>query len=210
MTSLRDLSAVSLAAAFLLLASALPADAQKPPSSPPPANFVLHAAPKPIPAVAFEDGQGRKRNLSEFRGKVVLLNIWATWCSPCRREMPLLDRLQSQLGGAGFEVLALSIDRAGIEPVRKFYSDTDLRNLAIYVDTSGKAPRELGTFGVPATLLIDREGRELGRLTGPAEWDAPDFVEFLKSIVARQHAGPPAIEETTGNAARSINGGKVL
>jgi len=168
-----------LAGVLLLVAAALPTHAQELPK-----NFVLHAAPKPIPAVGFDDDQGRPRSLADFRGKVVLLNIWATWCPPCRREMPSLDRLQSTLGGPDFEVAALSIDRAGIEVVRKFYAETGIRNLAIYIDSSGKAPRELGTVGVPSTLLIDREGRELGRLAGAAEWDAPEMVAFIGRIVS--------------------------
>lgn len=151
-----------------------------------PKNFILHDAPKPIASIAFEDDQGRPRSLTEFKGKIVLLNIWATWCGPCRREMPSLDRLQGLLGGADFEVIALSIDRAGLEAVRKFYADVGLRNLAIHIDSSGKATRELATVGVPATLLIDRGGRELGRLVGPAEWDEPDIVAFLKHIIAQK------------------------
>jgi thiol-disulfide isomerase/thioredoxin len=168
-----------LAGVVLAVAAAPLTHAQEPPK-----NFVLHAAPKPIPAVSFDDDQGRRRSLADFRGKVVLLNIWATWCPPCRREMPSLDRLQSTLGGPDFEVAALSIDRAGIDVVRKFYAEVGIRNLAVYIDTSGKAPRELGTVGVPSTLLIDREGRELGRLAGPAEWDASEIVAFLSCIIS--------------------------
>ena len=155
-------------------------------TQPLPKNFILHEAPKPIASIAFEDDQGRPRSLAEFRGKIVLLNIWATWCGPCRREMPSLDRLQGLLGGADFEVVALSIDRAGLDPVRKFYKDVGIRNLAIYIDRSGKATRDLGTVGVPATLLIERDGRELGRLVGPAEWDEPDIVRFLKRFIERK------------------------
>ena len=168
-----------LAGVFLLVAAAPLTHAQEPPK-----NFVLHPTPKPIPAVSFDDDQGRPRSLADFRGKVVLLNIWATWCPPCRREMPSLDRLQSKLGGPDFEVAALSIDRAGIEVVRRFYAEIGIRNLAIYIDSSGKASRELGTVGVPSTLLIDREGRELGRLAGAAEWDAPEMVAFIGRVVS--------------------------
>jgi thiol-disulfide isomerase/thioredoxin len=170
-----------LLAAGLFLAEMAIASAQ-----PLPKNFILHEAPKPIASIAFEDGQGRPRSLAEFRGKIVLLNIWATWCGPCRREMPSLDRLQGLLGGSDFEVIALSIDHSGMETVRKFYADVEIRNMAIYIDSSGKATRELATVGVPATLLIDRTGRELGRLVGPAEWDEPDIVQFLKRIIAQK------------------------
>jgi len=172
---------IRLVGACVLVAGTQLATAQQPPK-----YFVTHEAPKSIATIAFEDGQGQPRSLADFQGKVVLLNIWATWCGPCRREMPSLDRLQGMLGGADFEVVALSIDRAGIEVVRKFYADVGIRDLTIYIDSSGKATRELGTVGVPATLLIDREGRELGRLVGPAEWDEPEIVQFLKRVVSQK------------------------
>lgn len=152
----------------------------------PPKNFVSHEELKPVPKITVEDEQGRARSLADLQGKVVLLNIWATWCGPCRREMPSLDRLQATLGGSEFEVVALSIDRTGVEAVRKFYTDVGIRNLAIHIDRSGSAARDLGAIGVPATILIDRQGREIGRLMGPAEWDEPGIVEFLKRLVAQK------------------------
>lgn len=170
-----------LLTAALFIAGAQIASAQSLPK-----NFVLHAAPKSVTPITFEDGHGRSRSLTEFRGKILILNIWATWCGPCRHEMPSLDRLQKKLGGSEFEVIALSIDRAGRELVRKFYADIGIRNLAIYVDSSGKATRELATIGVPATLLIDRNGREVGRLVGSAEWDEPDILQLLKRLIAQK------------------------
>src|SRR5262249_34528033 len=126
--------------------------------------------------------------LADFKGKVVLLNIWATWCGPCRKEMPALDRLQAALAGPDFEVVALSIDRGGMDAVRKFFADIGIRNLAMYLDSSGQALRTLSALGLPTTLLIDREGREIGRLIGPAEWDSPEMVEFVRCVVARSDA----------------------
>jgi thiol-disulfide isomerase/thioredoxin len=152
----------------------------------PPQNFVLRDAPGPVPELQFTDGEGRPGALADFRGKVVLLNVWATWCLPCRKEMPTLDRLQASLGGPDFEVVALSIDRGGVEVVRKFYAEIGIQHLAIHNDTSGKAGFALATAGLPTTLLIDRQGQELGRLIGPAEWDAPDMVAFLKSFTAQK------------------------
>ena len=153
------------------------------PASQLPRNFILHDAPKNIADIRFEDENGKAFALSDFPGKVVLLNIWATWCGPCRREMPSLDRLEAQLGGADFQVVPLSIDRAGVAVVRKFYTEVGLNVLPIYIDAAGSATRALATIGVPATLLIDREGRELGRLIGPAEWDDPAIVAFLRGII---------------------------
>jgi thiol-disulfide isomerase/thioredoxin len=153
----------------------------------PPKNVVQHGVPKTIAAISFEDSQGRSRSLADFKGKVVALNIWATWCGPCRAEMPALDRLQAALGGRDFEVVPVSIDRGGIDLVKKFYAEINIRNLAIYVDTSGQVMRTLGAIGVPTTLVIDRAGNEVGRITGPAEWDAPEIAEFLKPIIAKQN-----------------------
>jgi len=139
----------------------------------------LHAEPRPVAVAAFEDGQGRKRALAEFQGKVVLLNVWATWCAPCREEMPALDRLQQKLGGPGFEVLALSIDSGGAEAVKRFYDEIGIRSLAIYVDPSMRATAALGAVGVPTTLLLDAQGREIGRRAGPAQWDGPEAVRVI-------------------------------
>jgi thiol-disulfide isomerase/thioredoxin len=141
--------------------------------------------PTPGIAAATMSGasQGEAIGLADFRGKVVLLNIWATWCAPCRREMPTLERLQAELGGPDFEVVALSIDRKGISVVKEFYDELGLRELGMYVDTSAKASRELGALGVPTTLLIDREGNEIGRLLGPAEWDSPEMVDFIRGQI---------------------------
>lgn len=152
----------------------------------PPKNFTFSDAPTPVPVLQFADDIEKPQTLADFRGRVVLLNVWATWCLPCRKEMPTLDRLQAALGGPDFEVVALSIDRGGPEAVKKFFAETGIQHLAIHVDTTGKAGFALATMGLPTTLLIDRQGQELGRLIGPAEWDAPDTVTFLRSIIAEK------------------------
>ncbi|WP_192359129.1 TlpA family protein disulfide reductase [Mesorhizobium mediterraneum] len=168
----------------LVLISALLAVTQPAAAVEPPQNFAVHEAPVPVPEISFEDANGQPKTLADFRGKVVLLNIWATWCAPCRKEMPTLDRLQARLGGPDFEVVALSMDRAGPEIVRKLFTEIGIEHLALNIDTSGKAMFAIGTVGLPATLLIDREGKEIGRLIGPAEWDAPDMVDFIRSHIA--------------------------
>lgn len=136
-----------------------------------------------MPEISFEDAGGQPRTLTDFRGKVVLLNIWATWCAPCRKEMPTLDRLQANLGGPDFEVVALSIDRSP-DMVKQFFTEIGIAHLALNIDTSSKAMFALGVFGLPTTLLIDSKGKEVGRLIGPAEWDAPDMVAFIRGYVA--------------------------
>ena len=108
---------------------------------------------------------------------MVLLNVWATWCAPCREEMPTLDRLQAQLGGDDFHVLPLSIDRAGLGPVQRFYDEIGIRHLG----------QSFAVIGLPTTLLIDRQGRERGRLTGPAEWDSAEAIEQFQTIIAERN-----------------------
>ena len=144
--------------------------------------------PHALPEVRFQDDQGRDLTLGDFRGRVVVLNVWATWCMPCRKEMPTLNRLQARLGGKDFLVVALSIDRKGVEAVRGFYQEVGVENLAIYVDPSGRGSRGLGLPGVPTTLLIDQEGREVARKMGEAKWDGPEMV----SLVERTMHGQPA------------------
>ncbi|RUW60710.1 TlpA disulfide reductase family protein [Mesorhizobium sp. M7A.F.Ca.US.008.03.1.1] len=149
-----------------------------------PQGFAVQEPSKPLPEIQFEDGAGQPRTLADFHGKIVLVNIWATWCAPCREEMPTLDRLQAKLGGPDFEVVALSMDRAGPDAVKKFFAENGIEHLALNIDTSAKAMFALGALGLPLTLLIDREGKEIGRLIGPAEWDLPEMVEFIRSHFA--------------------------
>jgi thiol-disulfide isomerase/thioredoxin len=149
-------------------------------------RFNLWNEPRPLPALRLVDERGRRLSLADFRGKVVLLNVWATWCTPCQEEMPALDRLNARLGGPRFEVVALSIDGLGAEVVRDFYDLLELRSLGVYVDATGRAMSELGAVGIPLTLLVDGEGRELGRLAGARKWDGDDAVALVES-----HLGPP-------------------
>ncbi|HEX9811815.1 MAG TPA: TlpA disulfide reductase family protein [Burkholderiales bacterium] len=150
-------------------------------------DFIRWDTPRTLPAVVFADENGREVTLEQFRGRVVLLNVWATWCVPCRKEMPTLDRLQAKLGGPDFEVVALSIDQDGIAAVRKFYQEVGIKHLRIYNDPTADATARLNILGIPATLLVDRAGREVGRALGPAEWDAPDVIELI-----RAHWNPPS------------------
>lgn len=134
--------------------------------------FVRKNPPAELQDVSFEDETGAKKTLSDFRGKVVLLNLWATWCLPCRHEMPSLDRLQKELGSDQFEVVALSLDRAGLKAARAFFDEIKIAHLKLYIDPTMKAGNGLRAVGMPTTILIGKDGRELGRLPGPAEWDS--------------------------------------
>lgn len=174
-----------LCATMVVVATSRIASAQELPK-----NFVLMDKPKPIAEINFIDGDAHPRSLADFRSRVVLLNVWATWCVPCRKEMPALDRLQASLGGADFEVVPISIDRGGLETVRRFYNEIGIRNLAMYADPSGQVLRQVGAIGLPTTLLVDRAGQELGRVLGPAEWDAPEIAAFATCIISRNDTTP--------------------
>ena len=148
-----------------------------------PQGFALHDTPQPVANVRYDKDDGSRGDMEDFRGKVILVNVWATWCVPCREEMPTLDALQAELGGDDFEVVALSIDRAGSQIVRRFYDEIGVTNLNMYVDQTMLSMTALRTVGLPTTILIDAQGRELGRLVGPAEWDDPEMVSFLRSFI---------------------------
>jgi thiol-disulfide isomerase/thioredoxin len=136
-----------------------------------------------VPEVNFVDAHGEALSLEAFQGQVVLLNLWATWCQPCRKEMPALDRLQGQLGSPQFQVVALSSDKDGLAAVREFYTDIDVRRLDLYVDDTGEAITEVNAPGIPITLLLDLNGEELGRKLGIAEWDSEAMQGFLQQII---------------------------
>src|SRR5262249_36739879 len=158
--------------------------------------------------------QGRTRSLADFKDKVIVLNIWATWCVPCRREMPTLDRLQATLGGPDFNVAPVSIDRGGIDAIRKFYAETAVQKLAVYADRSGRVLREVGAIGLPTTLIIDRDGQEVGRITGPAEWDSAEIIQFIQPLISEPRETSsiaaervPRMAETDRNASGPLQRG---
>ena len=146
------------------------------------AAFLPADAPKAMPPVTFVAADGSARTLDAFKGKVILLNLWATWCAPCRKEMPALEALKTEFGGRDFDVVALSADRGGIEKPKKFWAETGLKSLDLYLDTSD-ALRSLALVGLPGTILLDRQGREIGRLLGPAEWNSADAKALIAAAI---------------------------
>jgi thiol-disulfide isomerase/thioredoxin len=184
----RSLNALPFGLAIWLCAITFVANSHVASAQEPPKNFVLLDKPNLVAEINFGDGEGHARKLTDFKGKIVLLNIWATWCIPCRKEMPALDRLQASLGSANFEVVPVSIDRGGLEVIRKFYIEVGIRNLAMYVDSSGQVLGRVRALGLPTSLLIDRSGEEIGRVIGPAEWDAPEIMAFIRCFVSPHDA----------------------
>lgn len=150
-------------------------------------RFMRWRTPRELPAFSFQNEAGKTISLADFRGRVVLLNIWATWCPPCREEMPSLDRLNAKRGGPTFEVVALSIDR---DPalVKPFYKEFNIQTLHGYFDPTTKVSDTLRIPGVPTTLLINHEGREIGRAMGAAAWDSPQVNALIDAALLRSSA----------------------
>ena len=145
--------------------------------------FTLAGEPVPLLSPPFIDGTERNLKLSDFAGRVVLLNIWATWCPPCREEMPALDALQRKLGGGDFAVVPISIDTGGIDAARSFYDEIGIRDLGLYWGEDVRVQLAFAAFGLPTTLLINRKGQELARIFGPVKWDKPAAIKQIKAAI---------------------------
>ncbi len=153
------------------------------------AAVAVAGAPKVLPPLAFKDGSGAEKTLADWRGRTVLLNLWATWCVPCRKEMPALDALQGKIGGADFEVVSINIDTRDTDKPRTWLSNAGIHSLAYYADNNAKVFQDLKAigkaFGMPTTLIVDRNGCELASLAGPAEWASDDAVKLVSAALGR-------------------------
>src|SRR5215510_8405975 len=140
-----------------------------------------------LPDLAFRDAAGTERHLADWRGRTVLLNLWATWCVPCRKEMPALEALQAKLGGAGFEVVAVNIDTRDADKPRAWLKEVGIDRLAYYADPTAKVFQDLKIIGraagMPTTLLVDPAGCEIGTAQGPAEWASEDAVKLVEAAL---------------------------
>ena len=150
----------------------------------PMAALLVRPKPLDLPGLAFDGKDGKPKSLADFSGKIVLLNIWATWCVPCREEMPALDRLETKLGGKDFEVVAINIDKGGPDKAASFLTETGATHLQLYTDPTGRLFSMLKAVGMPTTLIIDRNGKEIARLIGPADWASPEAVAVIEAAIA--------------------------
>ena len=146
-------------------------------------EFVPSSQPFAAPTISLTDSGGHTLELSALRGKLVLVNLWATWCEPCLREMPSLERLQSRLGER-IAVLAVSEDRGGNKAVEPFIAKLGLKSVKIYIDPKSEVGHAFGARGLPTSVLIDREGKVLGRVEGAAEWDSPKILGVLEPLLS--------------------------
>jgi thiol-disulfide isomerase/thioredoxin len=151
------------------------------------AALTMATAPLRLPDLAFEDGDSKPRKLSEWRGRTVLVNLWATWCVPCRKEMPALEALQTKLGGPKFEVVAINIDTRDPEKPKKFLKDADLTRIGNFSDQKAKVFQDLKSvgraLGMPTSVLVDGQGCEIATIAGPAEWASDDAVKLITAAV---------------------------
>jgi len=137
-----------------------------------------------VPNIPFQLATGSETTLDAYKGRGLVVNFWATWCAPCVREMPQLDRLSAFVRENGIDVLTISEDREGLIAAPKFYKAHDLRDLPVLADPRGKLMRAFKAQGLPLTILINALGHEVGRVIGPAEWDSPEIVEFVRSCLS--------------------------
>ena len=157
------------------------------------AALTMATAPLRLPDLTFEDADGKPRKLSDWRGRIVLVNLWATWCVPCRKEMPALESLQIRLGGPNFEVVAVNIDTRDPEKPRNFLKEANLTRLGYFTDQKAKVFQDLKAIGralgMPTSLLVDGEGCEIATLAGPAEWSSDDAIRLITAAVNPAAAG---------------------
>jgi thiol-disulfide isomerase/thioredoxin len=151
------------------------------------AALTMATTPLRLPDLAFEDANGQPKKLSDWRGRTVLVNLWATWCVPCRKEMPALEELQTKLGGPNFEVVAVNIDTRDPDKPKKFLKDANLTRLGFFSDEKAKVFQDLKSvgraLGMPTSVLVDGQGCEIATIAGPAEWGSDDAVKLIQAAI---------------------------
>lgn len=188
---MKRLTLAALYTAALMLANPVAADveAAKAAATGDMRKMVFHAEPKPVGTADFMTFEGAPLNLSEWQGKWVVLNFWATWCAPCRKEMPMLADLQTELGGEDFEVLTIATSRNPPPKMKAFFEEIGVDNLPLHRDPNSMLARQMGVLGLPVTLILNPEGQEVGRLTGDADWSSDDTRTLLDALMGSDGAG---------------------
>ncbi len=149
-------------------------------------KLVVHAEPSAVPDTAFGDAGGADHRLSEFRGKHVAVNFWATWCAPCRKELPALDALNREFGGEDFAVVTIATGRNMLPAITRLFDETGVETLPVYLDPKQALAREMTVFGLPVTVILDPEGREIARMTGDADWSGESARAIVRALLAER------------------------
>lgn len=149
--------------------------------------MVLHDVPQEVPEVSFTDVDGQEHTLAGFEGRFVVLNFWATWCAPCREEMPSLNALQQLLGGEGFAVVTIASGRNPIPAINRFFEEEGVTDLPVYLDPRQTMSRQMGVLGLPITVLLNPEGQEIGRLRGDADWASDEAIALLTVLMSGEN-----------------------
>jgi thiol-disulfide isomerase/thioredoxin len=148
-----------------------------------------------VPDLAFRDAAGQPKTLGDWHGRTVLLNMWATWCIPCRKEMPALDALQEKLGGPDFEVVAVNIDQRNLDKPKTWLGEVGVSHLSYYSDSSARVFQDLKSVGrasgLPATVLVDPSGCEIASIAGAAEWGSGDALKLVSAALGREETKTP-------------------
>ncbi len=152
-------------------------------------KLVVHDAPRPVPAIRFTTADGAARTLADSDGKVRVINFWATWCAPCREEKPALDALNAELGGEDFAVIAIATGRNSLDGIARFNAEHGIETLTTYLDDGMAAARAMGVLGLPVSVILDREGREIARLQGGADWTSASARAIIGALIAAPAGG---------------------
>ncbi|MDP7150097.1 MAG: TlpA disulfide reductase family protein [Paracoccaceae bacterium] len=144
---------------------------------------LIFSAPKPMVETVFVGEDGQPMTLGAFRGQYTVLNFWATWCAPCRKEMPTLEALDKAFEGKGLDVVTIATGRNPAPAIDKFFTEIGVENLTKHLDPKQALARDMAVLGLPVTVVLDRDAREIARLTGDADWDAPEAIAILTALV---------------------------
>ncbi len=147
---------------------------------------LLFSEPEPVSEVTFTHAEGGEFRLTDFQGKHVLVNFWATWCAPCRKEMPMLSELQTEFGGDSFEVVTIATGRNDLNGIKKFLAEIEVDNLPLYLDPKQALARDMAVLGLPITVVLDPEGREIARMRGDAEWNSESAKAIIRALIGAE------------------------
>lgn len=151
-------------------------------------KLIFHDVPEAVPNVNFDlADEAGKTSMDAYQGKYILLNFWATWCAPCKKEMPQLSQLQTELGGVDFEVVTIATGRNSPKGIQKFFDEQGIKNLPRHQDPKQALASQMGIFGLPITVLIDPEGREIARMRGEADWSSENAKAVVAAVLGRDN-----------------------